>query len=163
MKLKDRLKLRNWGIVKVYRDFENYVDWIHTIKREKANPKSKFNLWKLEHTKLYDIYVIVSLEEVDLQLPEVVQRTKILEQLNPLHRYLDDELKFAECLNCEFNQYEDNKGHPTLTYLIVYRFRFEKFSLLWLLKFIIVTGILGIIIIKFNVISHLILWISNLI
>jgi len=153
---------RNWGIIKVYRDFENYLDWIRTIKKEEANPLSNFNKWKLERTKLYDVFTIVSLEEVDALLPEAVQRTKVVESLNPLHRYLDDELGFAECLNCEFNQFEDDNGKLTLSYLIVYRFNFNKFSIKWLVKFIIVTSILVILLVKFNVISTLFSWVSSM-
>ncbi len=122
------------GIVKVYRDFENFADWRRVIKREEDKQKSLFNQWKLDRTILYDIYVTVSLDESSSQLAEPVQRTQLVESLNPLHRYLDD-LGFAECLNCEFNQFEDDKHNPTLTYLIVYRFGFNKFSLAWLVKF----------------------------
>lgn len=163
MKTFDWLKFRNWGIVKVYRDFENFYDWKKTIKREKANPTSLFNRWKLQHTKLYDVFVVISLEDADAQLPEAVQRTKVIEMLNPLHRYLDDDLKFAECLDCEFNQYEDSAGKPTLSYLIVYKFHWNKFSLKWLLKFLIINGILIFFIVKFDLINKLILWIKTLI
>jgi len=155
------LNPKNWGIVKVYRDFENYADWISTIKKEEKKPHSLYNKWKLKHTKLYDVYIVFSLEDVDTQLPEVVQRTKVIEYLNPLNRYLDEELGFAECLTCEFNQFEDDQGKLTLTYLIVYSFAFNIFSLKWLLKFIIVTGILIFGIIKFNIIPTLITWVSN--
>ena len=158
----DWLKPRNWGIVKVYRDFENYADWIRTIKREEANPKSNYNQWKLSRTKLYDIYTIVNLEEVDNMLPEAVQRTKVVESLNPLNRYLDEDLHFAECLNCEFNQFEDDNGKLTLSYLIVYRFYFNKFSIKWLLKFLVVTGALTYVVLHFNLIPLLIKWLSNL-
>lgn len=162
MKLSEWIKPRNWGWVKVYRDFENFYDWVRTIKKEKANPKSKFNEWKLEHTKLYDVYVIVSLDIEDSPLPEVIKRTKVVESLNPLNRYLDEELGFAECLSCEFNQFEDDQKNPTLSYLIVYRFIWNKFSLLWLLKFLIINGILVWFIVKFNIIPLIISWISNL-
>ena len=168
MKTKKRIKLfnwlkpRNWGIVKVYRDFENFADWKKIIQREESNPKSKYNAWKLERTKLYDIYTIVSLDEVDANLTEAIQRTKVIESLNPLHRYLDEDLGFAECLNCEFNQFEDDEGNPTLSYLVVYRFNFNKFSLKWLVKFLIVTGGIIFAIIHFNLIPLLITWASNL-
>ena len=162
-KLFDWLKPRNWGIIKVYRDFENFADWRRVVKREETDPKSKYNLWKLERTRLYDIYTIVSLEEADANLPEAVQRTKVIEMLNPLHRYLDEDLGFAECLNAEFNQFEDDEGKPTLSYLIVYRFNFNKFSIKWLLKFLIVTGALVFVILKFKLIPLLITWVSSLI
>ena len=163
MKIFDWLKFRNWEIVKVYRDFENFNDWKKTIKREKANPKSLFNRWKLQHTKLYDVFVVISLEDADAQLPEDVQRTKVIEMLNPLHRYLDDDLKFAECLDCEFNQYVDDKGVNTLSYLIVYKFHWVKFSIKWLLKFLIINGTLLFVILKFDLINKLVLWIKLLI
>lgn len=156
-------KPRNWGIVKVYRDFENYSDWVRTIKKEEANPNSLYNQWKLKHTKLYDVYTIFSLDEVDLQLPELVQKTKVMEYLNPLNRYFDEELSFAECLTIEFNRFQDEKGNLTLTHLIVYSFAWNKFSLKWLLKFLVINSILITAIIKFNIIPILISWISNFI
>jgi hypothetical protein len=157
------LKPRNWGIVRVYRDFENFFDWKRVVKEQEADPKSKYNMWKLSRTKLYDVYTIVNLDAVDAQLPEAVQRTKVVESLNPLHRYLDDELGFAECLNCEFNQFEDEKGNPTLSYLIVYRFRFEKFSLKWVIKSLVILGALVYVVLHFNLIPLLTTWLSNLI
>ena len=89
------IKPKNWGIVRVYRDFENYRDWINVIKKEEANPKSNFNKWKLERTKLYSIHVTVTLDEADSPLPEEIKRVKVLESLNNLHRYLDEDLERA--------------------------------------------------------------------
>lgn len=154
----DFIKPRNWGIVKVYRDFENFADWKRTIRREKENPRSKFNLWKLNSTKLYDLYLTISLEDGDEVLTEDIKRVKIMESLNPLHKYLDEELGFAECLNCEFNQFVDDKNQPTLSYLIVYRFNFNKFSIKWLVKTIITLGILVFLTLKF-----VLPWLSTLI
>jgi hypothetical protein len=152
----DYFRPRNWGIVKVYRDFENFVDWKKTVRREQANPNSFFNKWKLSRTKLYDVYTTVSLENTDALLPENIQRVKLMEILNPLHKYLDEDLSFAECLDCEFNQFEDDKGSPTLTYLIVYRFRWNKFSIGWMLKSLIILSILIYLIIHFNILSWII-------
>lgn len=149
MKWLDPIKPRNWGIVKVYRDFENFADWKRIIKREENNSNSKFNRWKLARTKLYDVYLSVSLEDGDEKLPESVQRVKVMETLNPVHKYLDEELAFAECLNCEFNQFVDEKQNPTLTYLIVYRFNFNKFSIKWLVKTLLILGVLTFVTIKF--------------
>lgn len=157
------IKPRNWGIVKVYRDLENFADWRKTIKKEEDNPKSNYNIWKLKRTKLYDIYTVVSLDEADDNLPETVKRTKVIESLNPLHRYLDDDLHFAECLNAEFNQFEDEDGKPTLSYLIVYRFNFEKLSVKWIVKSLVITGVLTYLILQFNLVSILFSWVSSLI
>jgi hypothetical protein len=162
-KLFDWVKPKNWGIVKVYRDLENFSSWKKTIKKEERNRRSKYNQWKLNRTKLYDIYTIISLNEEDSNLAENIQRTKVIELLNPLHRYLDDELGFAECLNIEFNQFEDDEGKPTLSYLVVYRFNFNKLSLKWLIKFIVKLGILIFFIIRFDLLISLFTWVSSLI
>jgi len=155
------MKPRNWGIVKVYRDFENFADWKRTIRREQSNPNSKFNKWKLSRTKLYDVYLIISLDESDVPLPEELKRVKVIESLNPLNRYLDEELGFAECLSCEFNQFEDKEGNATLSYLIVYRFIFNKFSLKWLLKFLVINTVLLFVIFHFKLIPLLVSWVLN--
>ena len=157
------LKPRNWGIVKVYHDFENFLDWRRVIKMEEARPNSKFNLWKLQRTQFYDIYITVSLDEADAQLPENIKRVKVIESLNMLNRYFDEELGFAECLDIEFNQFEDDERNLTLTYLIVYRFSFKKFSIKWLLKFLIINSILAFIIIRYDLIALLTAWVSSLI
>lgn len=150
MKWLDPIKPRNWGIVKVYRDFENFADWKKIIRKEQNNPNSKFNKWKLSRTKLYDIYLSISLDEADAVLPEALQRIKLMESLNPVHKYLDEELGFSECLNIEFNQYTDEATKkPTLTYLIVYRFNFNKFSIKWAVKTIVILGVLIFVTLKF--------------
>lgn len=156
----ERFKFKNWGVVRVYRDFENFFDWKRVIDEQVADPKSNYNKWKLEHTKLYDIYANVTIDESYAALPEQIQRTQLVEMLNPLHRYLDDDLGFAECLNCEFNQYVDEKDKPTLTYLIVYRFNFEKFSVTWVVKSLIKLGILLTLVLNYSTIMT---WLSSLI
>lgn len=148
--MKNFLNPNNWGLVKVYRDFDNYRDWIKTIKREEKDPNSKYNKFKFNRNYFYNVYLTVSLDEVDLQTTEIVQRLKIVEMLNPVHRYLDDELGFAECLTPEFNQFVDDKGNKTLTYLIMYRFAFNKFSLSWLFRWIIFVSILVYLFTKFK-------------
>ena len=157
------LKFKNWGIVRAYRDIENFNDWKRTIKGEEENPNSNFNRWKLKRSKLFDVYTIVSLEEADAQLHEAIKRTKVMEMLNPVHRYLDESLGFAGSLSAEFNQFVDDENTPTLSYLIVYRFIFEKFSLLWLVKNIVIIAGLLFVILHFDLIQLLIVWVSNLI
>jgi len=154
MKLKF-LHPSNWGIVKVYRDIDNYRDWIRTIKKEKKDPNSKFNTWKLDKNYFYNVYTTVSLEDEDLQTPETVQRLKVIEMLAPLHRYLDEELGFAECLTPEFNQFVDDKGNKTLTYLVMYRFSFNKLSVNWILRWLVIIGAIWIAIAKYDLISKL--------
>jgi len=145
----------NWGIVKIYRDFDNYIDWIKTIKREEKNPNSKFNQFKLSRNYFYNVYLTVSLDDVDLQTTEMVQRLKIIEMLNPVHRYLDDDLGFAECVVPEFNQFVDDKGTKTLTFLVLYRFSFNYFSLNWLLRWVTIIGLLWFFIARYDLFAKI--------
>ena len=55
--MKNFLNPNNWGIVKIYRDFDNYRDWIRTIKREEKDPKSKYNQFKFSKNYFYNIYL----------------------------------------------------------------------------------------------------------
>jgi hypothetical protein len=135
-------KPSTWGISKVRRDIVNYRDFVRTIKKEKSNKSSKFNKWKLNHNYFYTIYFTIDIEEGEAQLPEDIKRYRIIEMLAPLHRYLDEELGFAECLTPEFNQFYDDDGEPSLTYLIAYRFVFTKLSFWWFIKFLIKLGLL---------------------
>jgi hypothetical protein len=135
-------KLSTWGISKVIRDIQNYRDFIKVIDKEKSNKNSKYNLWKLNHNYFYTIYFTMDIEETEAQLPEKIMRMRMIESLAPLHRYLDEELGFAECLSPEFNQFYDENGDPTLTYLIAYRFVFNKLSIRWLIKFLLKWAVL---------------------
>lgn len=123
-----------WGIVKAVRDVINYRDFISTIKKEKRNPDSKFNKWNLKSNYFYTIYFTYDMEDSESTLPENIKRLRLIESLSPLHKYLDEELGFAECLVPEISQFYDDKGSPTLTYLISYRFAFNKLSLWWIIK-----------------------------
>lgn len=142
-------KPSTWGISQVYRDIDNYRDFIRVIKQEKANKNSKFNLWKLNHNRFYTIYFTMSIEEEEAQLPENIKRLRLIESLGGLHRYLDEELGFAGYLTPEFNQFYDDNGNPTLTYLIAYKFAFDKLSLWWFIKFITIMSGLSYLVLKF--------------
>ena len=137
-------KPRTWGISRVWTDISNYRDWIRVIKRERKDINSNFNKWKINHNFFYTIYFTMDMEESEAQLPQQVMRLRMIESLAPLHRYLDEDLGFAECLTPEFNQFMDEEtGDPTLTYLIAYRFSFNKLSLGWVLRWaFIITGVL---------------------
>jgi hypothetical protein len=76
----------------------------------------------------------MDIEETEAQLPEQVKRMRLVETIAPLLRYLDEELGFAECLTPEFNQFFDEDEKPTLTYLITYRFSFNKLSFWWIVR-----------------------------
>lgn len=130
-------KPKTWQISRFRRDVINYRDWIRTLKRERNDRNSKFNKWKLQYNSFYNVYFTHTVEETEAQLPERIMQMRLAESFAPLHRYLDEELGFAECLVPEFNQFVDEEtGEPTLTYLIVYRFAFDAISVrnvIWLL------------------------------
>ena len=56
-----------------------------------------------------------------------------MENLNPVHQYLDYELGFPDYIVPEFNQFYDEENNPTLTYAAVYRFGFKRLSLKYVL------------------------------
>lgn len=142
-------KPSTWGIVKVWRDIENYRDWCRVIKSEEANKFSKYNKWKLNRNRFCTLYFTHSISETEAQLPEQIQRMRMIESMAPLHRYLDEELGFAGNLVPEFNQFYDEEGEPTLTYLIAYRFAFDALSLKWIIKFLLKLAVTLTIIILF--------------
>jgi len=155
-------KPTTWGLVRVWRDFENYRDWIRVIKKEESNKNSKYNTWKLQHNPFYTVYFTMDIEESEAQLPEKIMQLRLFETLAPLNRYLDEELGFAECLAPEFNRFFDEEGNPTLTFIISYRFMFNKFSGRWLFKWVfLLTGL--IVTLKMGWIPKLIEWVTTLI
>jgi len=152
-------KPKTWGLFRVIRDLRNYFDFIRTIKKEKYNSKSKYNKWKLNHNAFYTIFFTIDIEESEKALPEQVMKLRMIESLAPLHRYLDEELGFAECLTPEFNQFYDEEGNPTLTYLITYRFSFNKLSFWWVVRWALIIPTIIILFTKLNIIQ----WIMHLI
>ena len=153
-------KPRTWGFTRVWRDIANYREFIRVINVEKKDPNSKWNKWRLNHNYFYTIFFTMDVKEEEAQLPQKIMRLRMIESLAPLHRYLDEELGFAECLTPEFNQFiDDETGEPTLTYLMTYRFSFNKLSLWWGLRWIFIITTAIIIFSRLNVIQ----WIQGLI
>jgi len=134
-------KLSTWGLSKVFIDIRNYYDFIQTIKKEKLDKNSKFNKWNLKNNYFYNIYFTYDLDESESNLPDNVKKLRLIESLAPLHIYLDEELGFAECLVPEISQFYNDKNEPTLTYLVMYRFAFNKLSLGWVIKWLTVISL----------------------
>jgi hypothetical protein len=155
--------IKNLGLFLVIRDFQNYRDWIRIIKREVANPISKFNKFGLNYNFFYNLYVPISLDDGDKDLPDKIKRLRLVESLAPIHRYLDEDLGFSEYIVPEFNQFYDDQNKPTLTYGVVYKFAFKKFSIQWLIKWIVILSIFLFVFIRWPIIGTIIKWISNLI
>ena len=102
-------KPKKWAISMVIKDITNYRAWIKTIKQEKENPNSLWHRFNMKHNDFYVIYFPMSLPEEDRALPDNIKRMRVVESLAPVHRYLDEDLEFAEYIVPEFNQfYDDN-------------------------------------------------------
>ncbi|NJO91723.1 MAG: hypothetical protein HC831_24215 [Chloroflexia bacterium] len=65
-------------------------------KRRNPIKKSMYNSFNMGKNWFYNIYVIVTLNGEDANLPEAVQRLRLTETISPLNRYLDEKLRFAE-------------------------------------------------------------------
>jgi len=141
MKLKlHPFRPRLWAISMVLKDIENYRAWIRAIKKEKKDQNSLWTRFGMNHNFFYVIYFPMSLPEEDKALPDNIKRMRVVESLAPVHRYLDEDLNFAEYIVPEFNQFYDDNNQPTLNYGIVYRFAFHRLSLSWLISRLIVIG-----------------------
>ena len=137
-------------LVRAWKDFKNYLDWIKVIKTEAANPKSIFNKHNMKKNFFYNVYIGVTLPQEDSVLPDNIKRLRVIEALASVHRYLDNELGFAEYIVPEFNQVFDSENNPTLTYIIVYRFQFNILSVKFVIKNLIYLTILYFLITKIN-------------
>jgi len=129
-KIKKRFVL---PLFEVIRDIRSYRKWIQAIKEERANPNSKFNKFELNANYFYVLYIPITLPQEDAALPDNIKRLRVVENLAPIHQYLDNDLGFADYIVPEFNQFYDEENNPTLTYGIVYRFAFKKLSIKWAL------------------------------
>lgn len=139
----------------VVKDIQNYIDWIRTINREKANPKSKWNAFKMKHNFFYVVYLPVVLPEEDMQLPEEIKRMRIVEMLAPVHRYFDEQLQFAEYIVPEFSQFYDEDNEPTRVYGVMYRFAFNGLSLWWVISRSVVIGTIIWLTLKYDLIHKI--------
>ena len=157
--MKKKIKTRKGlALLEVIKDLKNYRKWSKTLKVEAENPDSKFNKYGLNRNYFSDISSNNSSEE-DLALPDNIKRLRVVETLTPIHQYLDNDLGFADYIVPEFNQFFDDENQPTLTYGIVYRFAFKKFSLKWVLTRSIIIGALLFTLIKWPILSTLWGWI----
>jgi hypothetical protein len=135
------LNPNKWAIVTVIRDIKNYIDWIKTLNREKQNANSLWYKFNMKNNYFYTIYFPITLPDEDKALPDSIKRLRVVESLAPVHRYLDEDLQFAEYIVPEFNQFYDEDNKPTLTYGIVYRFAFKRLSVGWVISRLFLLGI----------------------
>ncbi|NMC58106.1 MAG: hypothetical protein GYA51_01730 [Candidatus Methanofastidiosa archaeon] len=154
---------KKWAVWMVIKDLQNYAAWIKIVDREKADPHSEYNKWGMKHNFFYTVYFPIRLPEEDRVLPDSIKRLRVVETLGPVHRYIDEELQFAEYIVPEFNQFYDDNNEPTLAYGIVYRFAFKRLSLKWVISRTIIMGLLTWALIKFPIISTVVEWLKNLI
>lgn len=166
---KNRLMLfrpKKWSIWMVIKDIKNYISWIKTVKKEKSNKNSKWYNFNMSHNYFYTIYFPLTLPEQDLALLDNIKRLRVVESLAPVHRYIDEDLQFAEYIVPEFNQFYDENNEPTLTYGIVYRFAFKRLSLGWIINRILINFGIVWVSIKYPILSialEKIKWLINLI
>lgn len=159
IKKANKFSLNNMPIVAVIRDIKNYVDWIKTIDKEKANPNSLWYRFNMKHNFFYTIYFPITLPDEDVALPDKIKRLRVVESLAPVHRYLDEDLQFAEYIVPEFNQFYDEDNKPTLVYGIVYRFAFKRLNLKYVISRLLFWGVTIWALFKYPVIE----WLKNLI
>ena len=160
MKKKIRTRERKGlPVVRVIKDFIAYRKWIQTIREERNNPNSQFNKYNLSHNYFYVLYVTVTLPQEDVALPDNIKRLRLVETLTPVHQYLDSDLGFADYIVPEFNQFYDEDNEPTLSYGIVYRFAFKKFSLKWVVTRTLFMGTLLLVLTKWPILSTIWGWI----
>jgi len=154
---------KKWALSMVIKDISNYRAWIKTIKAEKANPDSLWHRFNMDHNDFYVIYFPMSLPEEDKALPDNIKRMRVVESLAPVHRYIDEDLNFAEYIVPEFNQFYDEDEKPTLTYGIVYRFAFKRLSLKWAISRTLLIGAITFVFIKWPLITMAIELVKSLI
>lgn len=155
--------LKKLPLIRVINELKNYRNWIKTINKEKNNPKSTYNKFRLRHNFFYNVYFIINLDNDHLQYPEHQRRMKLIENTAPINRYLDEELKFAEYLIPEFNQViNDTDNSETPTYVILYRFAFKYPIFTFFIKRIILL-IVGIILYNNIDWTNFFTWIKNII
>ena len=155
-KIKNRTGL---ALLEVIKDLKNYRKWVKTLKGEAENPNSKFNTYGLNRNYFSVLYLPLTLPQEDIALPDNIKRLRVVETLTPIHQYLDNDLGFADYIVPEFNQFFDDENQPTLTYGIVYRFAFKRFSLKWVLTRSLFIGALLFTLIKWPILSTLWGWI----
>ena len=131
---------KKWALSMVIRDLVNYREWIKAVNNEKKNENSLWYRFNMKHNFFYVIYFPMSLPEEDKTLPDNIKRMRVVESLAAVHRYLDEDLNFAEYIVPEFNQFYDDQNQPTLNYGIVYRFAFKRLSLKWVISRLVVIG-----------------------
>jgi len=154
---------KRWAIWMVLKDIKNYRAWIRTINKEKENPRSLWYKFRMNHNFFYTIYFHLSLPQEDATLPDNIKRMRVVESLAPVHRYIDEDLEFAEYIVPEFNQFFDDENQPTLAYGIIYRFAFKRLSLGWVINRSIFITVIIWVLIKYSIISIFVEWLTNLI
>ena len=104
-------ELKNWFYIK------------STIKKEKRDPNSNWNKFKLRNNWFGRMYTVVSLREEDMGEETVVQNWKAMELMRPINEYLSS-LDFSEIIYPSIE-----KIPSTRSYLVVYSPLFKYVTL----------------------------------
>lgn len=141
MKKKKLKKKKRLSIKVAIADINNYIDWIRTIKAEERDENSLYNKLGIKRS-FFTLYKVYSLSEEFKSIPENALRFKVIEAFSPVHKYLDMNLRFGEYVVPEFNRIYDDDNNPTLSFVGIYRFAFKKLSILFVLKRLVMLGII---------------------
>lgn len=143
-------QFKTWPIYIAYKDIINFFIFKKNVSEDIKNPNSKFNKLNLKRNWLGNIiYTQVSLDDnLDLMPPDD-KMIVLMDKLKPVHEYFSNDLMVSEYITPNFNNFVDDEGHPTLSYGILYIFTPYKFSVIWLLKWLLILGVIIFIIIKY--------------
>lgn len=147
------MKIKNWRFYLAMREIINFFYIKRVAKKQKNTPEwQSFNLridW------VGRIYTIINIRKEDVGDEEMVKRSRLFEMMTPINKYFKT-LDFQEIVFPAIEKKSDR------SYLIVYSPLFEKFTILYFIRIMIIIGLLIFGIIHINYIMSAFLWLINL-
>lgn len=121
-------ELKNWFYIKA------------TIKKEKMNPGSLWNKYKLRNNWYGRIYTVISLREEDLGEEMIVQNWKAMEMMRPINEYLSSK-DLHEIIFPSIERIPESRSYLIVYSPIIPHLTFTKFFIAGLVVASLIFGI----------------------
>lgn len=154
MKIKNKIRsYKNLRIYLAVRELINYAYIIKTAKKQKTS--STWQSFGLNVDWVGRIYTVLNLRKEDAGDDEMVKRTRLLEMMMPINKYL----KTLDLHEIMFPAIEKKSDR---SYLIVYSPLFERFTVLYFLRVLFILAALTTCMIYLPTIITGVSWLLNL-
>jgi len=147
------MNFRKWRLYLAFREVVNFFYIKRTARKNKNTPT--WQSFKLRVDWVGRIYTVINLRKEDTGDDDMVKKARLMEQMMPINKYLKT-LDLHEIMFPAIEQKSDR------SFLVVYSPLFDKFTILYFFRILIILGLLITGVFYINEIISVFTWLINL-